>query len=141
LGMSIGESDRHGGPEHRYWCRLVAERLRATGYEVEEEAAIGGGRTIDLLATRDGKRTAFEIETGKSDAATNVKKCLAAGIYEIVVVAASRRAKRLLTSAVPQHPRVTIVTGQEAVSALGEDRATTGRAFWSSAERIAGACP
>ena len=72
LGMSSGESDRHGGAEHRYWCKVLADRLRAQRYAVTEEAPIGGGKTIDLLAERGGKRIAFEIETGKSDAAAEV---------------------------------------------------------------------
>ncbi len=38
---------------------------------------------------RDGTGIAFEAETGKSDAAANVRKCLATGV-EAVVVATSQ---------------------------------------------------
>ena len=87
LGVRESDGDRLGGPEHRYWKRRLAEHLAAAGYEVTEEAPLGGGRTVDLLAVKDGWRTAVEIETGNSDAAANVRKCLAAGVERAVVVA------------------------------------------------------
>ena len=119
LGMSSSESDRHGGAEHRYWCKVLADRLRAQGYAVTEEAPIGGGKTIDLLAERDGKRTAFEVETGKSDAAANVRKCLDAGMDSIVVVATSRRARDALPKKILADPRVRCVAAGEVVRMLG----------------------
>ena len=39
LGIDAGESDRYGGPEHRYWVKRIADHLRANGYEVTEEFA------------------------------------------------------------------------------------------------------
>ena len=69
LGVAEADADRLGGPEHRYWKRRLAEHLRANGYEVVEEHPVGGGKTIDLVASRDGRRIAVEVETGKgSDA-------------------------------------------------------------------------
>lgn len=96
MGISDGESNRHGGVEHRYWVRHLADQLRLNGYKVQEEVPVGSGKTIDLVASRDGKRIAFEIETGKSDAAANVRKCLDAGMDRVVSVATSRRARDAL---------------------------------------------
>ena len=114
LGISEAECDRHGGAEHRYWCNRIASHLRASGYDVTEEAPIGGGKTVDLLAVRDGKRMAFEIETGKSDAAANVEKCLAAGMDRVVVVATSREVRDMLAAVIPRHGGVHVLTGVDA---------------------------
>ncbi len=64
--------------------------MRGFGYQVEVEKSIGDGRAIDLVARKDGREIAVEIETGASDLEENVRKCLAAG-YEKVYVLASRR--------------------------------------------------
>jgi len=89
LGIKDAESNRQGGPEHRYWGQAVADHLQAEGYKVAKEVPTGGGKTIDIVATRAGKQIAFEIETGKSDAAANIRKCREAGFEEIVVAATS----------------------------------------------------
>lgn len=114
LGIVAGQSDRHGGSEHRYWASRLAESLRGRGYEVIEEAPLGGGKTIDLLARKDGRRIAFEIETGRSDPAANVRKCLAAGVDQIVVVATSQAARESLSKTLSGDPRVRVVGAAEA---------------------------
>ena len=106
MGISDGESNRHGGGEHKYWIGRIGSELKESGYTVAEEVRIGGGKAIDLVATRDGKRIAFEIETGKSNAVANVQKCLAAGTDRVVVVATSRRTRDRLAPALPDDPRV-----------------------------------
>ena len=113
LGINGSESDRHGGAEHRYWCRRLAKRLRAQGYVVTEEAPIGGGRTIDLLSERDGKRIALEVETGKSDVRSNVRKCLAADVDKIIVVAVRRSVRNSIRAAIPTHPDVWCVSAPD----------------------------
>ena len=115
LGVSTDKSDRHGGLEHRYWCNNLAGHLRNHGHKVAEEFPVGGGKTIDLVATRDGKRIAFEIETGKSDAAANVRKCLAAGIDKVVVVATTPTVRNDLAKTVASPPKVELLTAGEAV--------------------------
>ena len=55
------------------------------GYTVEEEVSIGDGKAVDLVATKDSKRIAIEVETGKSDVDENVRKCREAG-FNIVNV-------------------------------------------------------
>jgi hypothetical protein len=89
LGIDEPDADRLGGPEHRYWKKRLAEDLKTHGYDVTEEYPVGGGKTIDLVAERDGKRVALEIETGRSDVSGNVRKCLDAGMDRVVVVAVS----------------------------------------------------
>ncbi len=81
-------SPRHGGVEHLYWVRKVKHKLESKGYHVEEEYPIGNGETVDLVI---GKNVAVEIETGKSDAIRNIRKCLDAG-FEVVSVATNKSA-------------------------------------------------
>jgi hypothetical protein len=116
LGIDEPDADRLGGPEHRYWKKRLADHLRACGYHVTEEYPVGGGKTIDLVAERDGKGIAFEIETGKSDAASNVQKCLDAGIGHVVVVATSEDARRTLERQLRRYPAVGVFTPDEALS-------------------------
>jgi len=66
---------------------LVKEYYENSGYKVQEEFAIGQGKTIDLVAMKGIERIAIEIETGKSDAVGNINKCLEVGFEKIVVVA------------------------------------------------------
>ena len=118
LGIDEPDSDRLGGPEHRYWKKRLAEHLRSQGWEVVEEHPLGGGKAIDLLATRDGKRVAIEVETGKSDAAVNIQKCLAAGVDEVVVVATSAQVQQLLAETMLDTPHVQCTCGAEAFRQL-----------------------
>lgn len=115
LGINERESDRHGGPEHRYWGRVIADRLRANGYEVSEEVPIGGGKAIDIVASRDGRRIAFEIETGKSDVLGNVQKCLEAGMEKVVVVLTSSSASRNFPATLATNPFIEILKGPDAL--------------------------
>jgi len=116
LGIEEPEADRLGGPEHRYWKMSLAEHLRASGYVVTEEYPVGGGKTIDLVAERDGKRIAFEVETGKSDAAANVQKCLKTGVDKVIVVATADAVKNSLSSMLSEYPSVMCLTGPEAMN-------------------------
>lgn len=77
---------------------------------VGEEFPIGGGRTIDVVATRHGRRIAFEIEIGKSDGAANVPKYLDAGVDKVVVVAVSCRIKNMVICSLPDHCRGVCLT-------------------------------
>jgi len=119
LGMSNGESDRYGGAEHQYWVHRVAEHLGNVGYAVRTEHPVGGGKTIDIAAERGGKRIAFEIETGKSDAAANVRKCLDAGMDKVVVVATSKAVQNRIAPTLPNGEQVVCVTASQALN--GQD--------------------
>ena len=113
LGISAAESSRHGGAEHRYWVKRIADHLRTCGYKVTEEGPLGGGKAVDVLAAKDGRRVAFEIETGKSDAFANVRKCLDAGIEEVVVVAVSAALRDGLRTRLGPSRSTRVLTGGE----------------------------
>lgn len=80
------KSWRHGGVEHQYWVAQVKKKLEGKGYKVEEEYPIGNGETVDLAIVGKKKKIAVEVETGKSDAIHNIRKCLDAG-FEVVSLA------------------------------------------------------
>jgi hypothetical protein len=92
----------------------------ACGYEVVEEFPIGGSKASDLVATRGGKRIAFEIETGKADVVANVQKCLAAGIGEVFVVATSANLRDSLARKLDSFSNTTVVTVSEALDHFAE---------------------
>lgn len=75
-----------GSIAHEYWKRYYAVLLRESGYEVELEAPRRNGR-VDLAAKKVGESIAIEVETGKSDAVSNVKQDLLSGFRSVVVVA------------------------------------------------------
>ncbi len=52
---------------------------------MEKEVHIRDGKAVDLVARKGHKRIAVEVETGKSDAQENVRKCKEAGFDEVVV--------------------------------------------------------
>lgn len=79
------ETDRHGGPEHRYWVEKIAEEIQEAGIAVEKEASLGEGKTVDLLVINGSQKIGIEVETGNSDWKGNVQKCLDAGIDQVVV--------------------------------------------------------
>ncbi len=83
MGVQPGKSHRGGGVEHELAKKRLAEKYRSEGWRVVEEYPIGGGRTVDLALFRDGRKVAVEIETGKSNVAYNMKKCLDAGFDEV----------------------------------------------------------
>jgi len=119
LGISSEESNRHGGQEHRYWVERIRKRLQESGYRVAKEVPAGGGKTIDLVASRNGKRIAFEIETGKSNAAANVQKCLEAGMHKVVVASTSGAAMDAIRRTLPDDPRVLCQTAAEVICRSG----------------------
>lgn len=112
LGLQVATSDRFGGPEHRYWVARIAAELRERGIPVEVEAPLGGGKAVDILAAVNGKRIAIEVETGKSDWKGNVRKCLDAGMAD-VIVAVTRPAVRMKfsdDSSVPSGIRIALAS-------------------------------
>lgn len=94
---------RHGGVEHLYWMNHVKRKLESKGCKVKEEYPIGNGETIDLVIMGKDSKIAVEIETGKSDAIHNVRKCLDAG-FQVLSLATSRTALENIQSQVSQLP-------------------------------------
>jgi len=115
LGIEKSKSNRYGSPEHRYWARAVAEYLKSQGYEITEEAPVGGGKTIDVLAVKNGQKIAFEIETGKSDVPGNAKKCLNAGMDRTIIVTTSVDADNNIRRDLADMPQVEVIRASEAV--------------------------
>jgi len=77
---------KSGSWEHEYWKYRVGEHYKQKGYKVTFEYKIGDGKSVDLVAEKDGKKIAIEIETGKSDTIYNIRKDLEAGFDEVVCV-------------------------------------------------------
>jgi hypothetical protein len=118
IGISTGLSQRHGGLEHQYWVKALAEHLAAEGHEVTIEAPIGEGKTVDIVASRDGKRIAYEVETGASDVQANIRKCQETGFDEIVVAFTSAQARDRLPGNLTDSNSVRLVTVSELLQQL-----------------------
>lgn len=96
LGYDSAQSMRHGGIEHDYWKEKIATRLRECGYVVEKEYPIGSGKTVDLVARKNSNTIAIEIETWKSEAVANIRKCLKAGFGTVVSVGTTAQVKNVI---------------------------------------------
>lgn len=90
IGYDVSGSLRHGGVEHLYWVHQAKKKLENAGHKVHEEYPIGNGETVDLAIITKSKKIAVEIETGKSDAIHNIRKCLDAG-FEVVSLAVNEK--------------------------------------------------
>jgi len=101
--------------EHAVAKTKVAEHYRALGYKVTMEYKLPGGRAVDVVAEKAGKRIAIEVETGKSDAVYNIRKDLEAGFSEIVVVALKRKSAMDLKEVFSPNSKV-VVTNLDSFS-------------------------
>jgi len=93
MGYRI-KKKREGGPEHEYWKLRVAELFKKNGYQVEIEKPIGEGKTVDIVALKDGESIAIEIETGKSDAAENMLKNMDNNFSKIIMLPLNAESKK-----------------------------------------------
>jgi hypothetical protein len=84
--------------DHEYWKYKIGMHYRKKGYKATFEYKIGEGKSVDVMAEKDGRRIAIEIETGKSDYVYNVKKNLDYGFEEIIVAALDREIKEKILS-------------------------------------------
>ncbi len=85
--------NKRGSFEHEYAKFKVGEHYRNRGYKVTFEYKIGEGKSVDVVAEKDEKRTAVEIETGKSDPIYNIRKDLEAGFDEVTCVCLTEKVK------------------------------------------------
>lgn len=90
--------DKRGSFEHEYAKFKVGEHFRKKGYWVTYEYKIGEGKTADLVAEKNGKKIAIEIETGKSDYVYNIRKDLEAGFDEVICACLSDKVKNDILS-------------------------------------------
>ncbi|MFN3166980.1 MAG: ATP-binding protein [Phycisphaeraceae bacterium] len=75
LGLSpppVGSS----GIAHRFWALRVGEFYKREGYAVLHEHQVQGNGRVDLLAKRDSLTLPIEIETGRSDIASNIRNAI-----------------------------------------------------------------
>ena len=72
--------------EHEYWKYKIAEIYRKKGYKVTLEYSIGEGKKVYIVAEKNGKRIAIEIETGKSSSIYNIQKNLEVGFNEVISI-------------------------------------------------------
>jgi len=103
------------GVVHKYWKEKIADYYRKKGFVVEIEKVING--KPDLIIT--GKnRVAVEIETGKSDVLTNIKRSIKLGFDDIIVVATDAGVKEdiskmLKEESLDRDQRIKLVSAQE----------------------------
>ena len=95
MGFKI-EKKREGGPEHEYWKYRIGELFKGKGYQVEIEKPVGEGKTVDIVASKDGEKLAIEIETGKSDLMTNLLKNMNDYFSEIIFIPLTKMAEKEL---------------------------------------------
>ena len=85
--------NKRGSFEHEYAKFRIGEYYRKRGYWVTFEYKIGEGKSVDVVAEKDGKKIAIEVETGKSDSIYNIKKDLEAGFEKVVCVCLAEKIK------------------------------------------------
>ena len=100
---------KSGSWEHEYWKQKVGEQYRRKGYEVTFEYKIGDGKSVDLVADKDCKRIAIEIETGKSDSIYNIRKDLEAGFDEIVILILDEKLRSIIEQNITAKEKVRIL--------------------------------
>ena len=99
-GISTRPLQKNASLEHEYYKELAARKYMEQGYEVLKEVPIGDGKAVDLVVTKDGKRIAIEVETGKSNTRENLSKIGHANFDRIVLVATSPAASEACRRAV-----------------------------------------
>lgn len=85
--------NKRGSFEHEYTKFKVGENFRKRGYWVTFEYKIDEGKTVDVVAEKDGKKIAVKIETGKSDVIYNIKKDLEAGFEKVFCICLTEKIK------------------------------------------------
>ena len=103
-GEKVDSGLRHGGVEHLFWVNMLAKKSKIRnmcekmGFELKVEYSIGAGKTVDLALLKNGKHgIAVEVETGSSDAISNIEKCLKAGFSKIFCAATSYPAMKIIS--------------------------------------------
>jgi len=108
LGHDIKLNGSKGGMEHRYWQNRIADHYKSKGYKVIIEKNIGDEKRVDIEALKDQECIAIEVETGKSDAKSNVAKLKARGYTQIILAPCSSRAKNMCYEAAKGKDNVSV---------------------------------
>lgn len=101
-----------GGPQHKYLQQLIRRFGEDKGYQgtIEKEVLEGTG-CVDVALEKDGRSIACEICVGSTPEHElgNVRKCLAAGFTEIVVISTERanlrKVKKLVEESINERDR------------------------------------
>jgi hypothetical protein len=122
LGYRVERTWRKGGLEHGYWVQEIKSLLREQGFAVQVEKGLGKGKSVDLEARREDRKIAVEVETGKSDAISNIRKDLEAGYDRIMVVCLEEGLKerilgQMQKTDISRKERVLLVNLKEALDA------------------------
>lgn len=90
--LPAAPSPGRGGREHKYLQQLVAKLAQDRGFRAGVEHKLPGGGRVDV-ALEGPLRIACEISisTPPDHELENIRKCLAAGFQEVVVIAHDRR--------------------------------------------------
>ena len=84
-------ADDHAGAEHEFWKAWLFRELRGKGIHVEAEYTLMNGHRVDLVVRRDAASIcAIEVETGKSDIATNLAMLRDVAVLHVIVVGLSK---------------------------------------------------
>ena len=76
------------GIVHKFWKHKIAKHYEKQGYKVDVEQYYVNGRPDIILTDKaSGKKTAVEIETGKSNAIANIKRAIEAGFDQVICMA------------------------------------------------------
>jgi hypothetical protein len=103
-----------GGFEHESAKLKAGEHYRKKGYAVTYEYKLPGGRAVDLVAEKDGKKIAIEIETGKSDAIYNITKNSVKGFDHIVCICLTKKLQTEILSILKD----LLISGKTEISVL-----------------------
>jgi Helicase HerA, central domain len=121
-GHEVPDRPRWGSPEHEYWKHTIAEQLQDAGYEIVIEEPVNG--YTDIIARKDGKSYAVEIETGKSDWRANIEKNLKKDFDRIILVPTNDDAQRKIAAGTEiggHDGRITAIPAQQFVGSQYPD--------------------
>ncbi len=79
----------------------MASESRLQTVPVEAEYTLENGHRADLYARRNGVRVAVEVETGKSNAESNVAALQIAGIDRMLILATTIQARERIRAQLP----------------------------------------
>ncbi len=89
-GIQVKQPANEGGIEHRFGVWWVKKHYENQGYSVSTEVKTQQGKFIDMVATKEGKKIAVLVETGKSDIESNIKAAQEAGYSDIKIIATNK---------------------------------------------------
>jgi len=91
---------------------------------VTYEYKLPGGKSVDVVAEKNGKRTAIEVETGRSNSIYNIRKDLEAEFDEVISVVLNDKIKekillKLKISGLAKELKIKIISLTEFLKWLG----------------------